>query len=80
MPDADAPDSRAAALIGHLDDRIEDLRCELHEAICVLWRRGDDEARVWIRLTYPRFHAPSESRGGGRRFISSFLWFSSKMM
>ena len=40
-----------------LADKIDGLKADLDSALDVLWRRGDDEARVWVRLNYPDFTA-----------------------
>lgn len=37
------------------DDKIDGLESDLSSAIDVLWRHGDDEARTWIKLNYPKF-------------------------
>ena len=36
---------------------VECMQEELNAALDVLWRRGDDEARLWVGLNYPAFHA-----------------------
>lgn len=33
-------------------DKIDGLEGDLDSALDVLWRRGDDEAREWIRMNY----------------------------
>lgn len=37
------------------DDKVDGLESDLSSALDVLWRRGDEEARTWIKLNYPKF-------------------------
>lgn len=39
------------------DDKVDGLESDLSSALDVLWRRGDDEARTWIKRNYPKFPA-----------------------
>lgn len=43
-------------------DKIDGLSSDLDSALDVLFRRGDDEAREWLRLNYPKEHARFLSR------------------
>ena len=40
-----------------LEDKIDGLESDLSSAVDVLFRRGDNEAREWIRLNYPKQYA-----------------------
>ena len=37
-----------------LEDKIDGLESDLSSAVDVLFRRGDDEAREWVRMNYPK--------------------------
>lgn len=43
--------------VNELEDKIDGLESELSSAVDVLFRRGDDEAREWVRLNYPKQYA-----------------------
>lgn len=45
------------------DDKVDGLESDLSSALDVLWRRGDEEARTWIKLNYPKFHAVAKIAG-----------------
>jgi len=45
------------AEIERLQDKIDGLKIDLDSALNVLWRRGDDGAREWVRLNYREFAA-----------------------
>jgi len=42
------------ARVDELEDRIDGIESDLSSAVDVLFRRGDDEAREWVRLNYPK--------------------------
>ena len=43
--------------VDELEDKIDGLESELSSAVDVLFWRGDDEAREWVRLNYPKQYA-----------------------
>ena len=43
-----------SARVDELEDKIDGLESELSSAVDVLFRRGDDEAREWVRMNYPK--------------------------
>ena len=49
------------ALVERLDeqyaDKVDGLESDLSSAVDVIYRRGDDEAREWVRLNYPKQYA-----------------------
>jgi hypothetical protein len=47
----------ANKLADELEDKIDGLESELSSAVDVLFRRGDDEAREWVRMNYPKQYA-----------------------
>ena len=42
------------ARVDELEDKIDGLESDLSSAVDVLFRRGDDEAREWVRMNYPK--------------------------
>lgn len=42
--------------------KIDGLESDLDSALDVLWRRGDDKAREWVRLNHPDFAAKRDTR------------------
>ena len=54
------PELSSAALrarFDELEDKIDCLESDLSSAVDVLFRRGDDEAREWVRMNYPKQYA-----------------------
>jgi len=45
------------ARVDELEDKIDGLESDLSSAVDVLFRRGDDEAREWVRMNYPKQYA-----------------------
>ena len=39
------------------DGKIYGLEADLDSALDILWRRGDDGARQWVTMNYPKFAA-----------------------
>lgn len=52
---APADTAAQSSAVEELRDKVDGLSSELHEALDVLWRRGDAEAREWLKLNYPAF-------------------------
>ena len=51
--------------IGEKDDKIDGLQSDLDSALDVLWRRGDNESRVWVWLNYPQFASRQKEPASG---------------
>ena len=43
-------------------DKIDGLESDLSAALDIIFRRGDDEAREWLRLNYPKEFAALRAR------------------
>ena len=53
--------TRPVALFEEAADKIEGLEADLHEAVCIAYKRG---AHEWTRLNYPAlFHQLTKQRG-----------------
>ena len=64
------PELSSAALrarFDELEDKIDGLESELSSAVDVLFRRGDDEAREWIRMNYPKQYDVLKKEPGNDR-------------
>lgn len=56
LPDVERQAASLDAETQQMRDKIDGLESELDAALDVLWRRGDAEAREWLKLNYPAFY------------------------
>ncbi len=55
------------ARVDELEDRIDGIESDLSSAVDVLFRRGDDEAREWVRMNYPKQYDVLKKEPGNDR-------------